>query len=80
MEKNKTISYTLFTIAFYTHLSASVPNKIFPTKIPDMKIVCEIFAQCSLLQTKLNVEIIVSVNTVRLNSYSVHSGEHFSIE
>lgn len=51
--------------AFETYLSASVPNKILPTKMPNMKMVCDAFAKCFRWHTKSHVICNVSVNTDR---------------
>lgn len=62
-----------------THLSANDPNKIFPTKIPNMKIVCDRFGNCACWHTKFHVIWIVSSKTSLLNSYSVQFAEHLSV-
>lgn len=62
-----------------TYLSANVPNKMFPTKIPNMKIVCDKLAICFRSHTKFHVIWSVSAKTLRSNVYDVHSDEHFSV-
>lgn len=63
----------------YTYLSANLPKIIFPTKMPNIKIVCDAFANCSRVHTKFHVIWMVSVNSVRLKSYLTHSAEHLSV-
>lgn len=62
-----------------THLSANVPKTIFPTKMPNMKIVCDVFARYFLLHTKSHVIWIVSVKISRLNVCALQSAEHLSV-
>lgn len=54
------------------------PKMQFPVRIPNMKIVCERFGNCSFSQTKSHSVPIVSVNTERLNSWPVHCESHLS--
>lgn len=63
-----------------THLSANVPNRILPTKIPNIKIVCDRFGNCACWHTKFHVIWIVSSKMSLLNSYSVQFAEHLSVD
>lgn len=62
-----------------TYLSASAPNKIFPTKMPNIKIVCDAFAKWARSQTKSHVVWIVSVKILLSNICDGQSAEHLSV-
>lgn len=74
------IANSLFSWQFSSaYLSASVPKTIFPTKMPNIKIVCDVCARNCRSHTKFHVIWMVSVKILWSNSYDVHWAEHGSV-
>lgn len=69
----------LTTMVPNTYLSAKDPNRIFPTKMPNMNVVCAQSANCPRAHTKSHSDLIVWVKIDWLNLWLGHVVPHFSI-